>query len=65
MKFQTKRLGGGFGGKVNNASWIACMCAIVAKKLNRPTYGFLSRADDLAITGKRHEVHAKYRFGNF
>ncbi|EFO84357.1 hypothetical protein CRE_26880, partial [Caenorhabditis remanei] len=37
---KTKRLGGGFGGKVNNASWIACMCSVVARKLNRPTYGF-------------------------
>uniref|UniRef100_A0A1I7T580 Xanthine dehydrogenase n=1 Tax=Caenorhabditis tropicalis TaxID=1561998 RepID=A0A1I7T580_9PELO len=60
---KTKRLGGGFGGKVNNASWIACMCAVVARKLNRPAYGFLSRADDLAITGKRHGVYAKYRVG--
>ncbi|CAL2045675.1 unnamed protein product [Caenorhabditis brenneri] len=60
---KTKRLGGGFGGKVNNASWIACMCAVVARKLNRPAYGFLSRADDLAVTGKRHGVHAKYRVG--
>ncbi|KAF1750615.1 hypothetical protein GCK72_017166 [Caenorhabditis remanei] len=60
---KTKRLGGGFGGKVNNASWIACMCAVVARKLNRPTYGFLSRADDLAITGKRHGVFAKYKVG--
>ncbi|CAI2354516.1 unnamed protein product [Caenorhabditis sp. 36 PRJEB53466] len=60
---KTKRLGGGFGGKVNNASWIACMCAVVARKLNRPVYGFLSRGDDLAITGKRHPIHAKYRVG--
>ncbi|CAO4380409.1 unnamed protein product [Caenorhabditis nigoni] len=60
---KTKRLGGGFGGKVNNASWIACMCAVVARKLNRPVYGFLSRADDLAITGKRHGVYAKYKVG--
>ncbi|CAO4380410.1 unnamed protein product [Caenorhabditis nigoni] len=60
---KTKRLGGGFGGKVHNASWIACMCAVVARKLNRPVYGFLSRADDLAITGKRHAIYAKYRVG--
>ncbi|CAP36505.1 Protein CBG19218 [Caenorhabditis briggsae] len=60
---KTKRLGGGFGGKVNNASWIACMCAVVARKLNRPVYGFLSRSDDLAITGKRHGVYAKYKVG--
>lgn len=60
---KTKRLGGGFGGKVNNASWIACMCAVVARKLNRPAYGFLSRADDLAVTGKRHAAYAKYRVG--
>ncbi|EFO87051.1 hypothetical protein CRE_19396 [Caenorhabditis remanei] len=60
---KTKRLGGAFGGKISNPAWIACMCAVVARKLNRPTYGFLSRADDLAITGKRHGVYAKYKVG--
>uniref|UniRef100_A0A8R1EC36 Ald_Xan_dh_C2 domain-containing protein n=2 Tax=Caenorhabditis japonica TaxID=281687 RepID=A0A8R1EC36_CAEJA len=59
----TKRLGGGFGGKVNNATWIASMCAVVALKMNRPVYGFLSRSDDMMITGKRHEVFSKYRVG--
>lgn len=54
-------MGGAFGGKLNNASWIACICSVVAKKLNRPTYGYLSREEDLAITGKRHGVYTKYR----
>lgn len=60
---KTKRMGGAFGGKLNNASWIACICSVVAKKLNRPTYGYLSREEDLAITGKRHGVYTKYRVG--
>ncbi|CAB3398476.1 unnamed protein product [Caenorhabditis bovis] len=60
---KTKRLGGGFGGKVNVATWLATICAIAARRLKKPVFGCYTRNEDLLITGKRHAVYAKYRVG--
>lgn len=51
----TKRLGGGFGGKEGCFIW-SCLAAISAQKLNKPISLFLDYGDDMMYTGKRHEA---------
>ncbi|MFZ4411397.1 MAG: molybdopterin cofactor-binding domain-containing protein, partial [Paracraurococcus sp.] len=50
----TRRMGGGFGGKESNASWVAAAAALGARLLGRPVKLRLSRKADIAATGKRH-----------
>lgn len=57
------RLGGGFGGKEDQATSWAAMTALSAFKLKRPVKLILSRMDDLKMTGKRHPYSADYKIG--
>ncbi|MFC3606242.1 xanthine dehydrogenase molybdopterin binding subunit [Stutzerimonas tarimensis] len=59
-----RRMGGGFGGKETQASFPACLCAVVARLTGRPTKMRLARADDMAITGKRHPFLIDYDVGH-
>lgn len=60
---EVRRMGGGFGGKESQASQIACIAALLARKTNRPVKLRLDRDDDMIITGKRHDFHIKYKVG--
>lgn len=55
------RMGGGFGGKETQSSLTAAMAAMVTHKTGRPARLVLSRAQDMAITGKRHPYQTDYR----
>ena len=57
------RLGGGFGGKEDQATPWAVMSALAAYKLNIPVKLVLSRMDDLRMTGKRHPYSSDYKIG--
>jgi xanthine dehydrogenase large subunit len=57
------RLGGGFGGKEDQATEWACCAALAAVHTGRPVRVWLDRTDDLQITGKRHACTADYRLG--
>ena len=57
------RLGGGFGGKEDQASQWAAMAAMAALKLNKPVKLILPRQDDLRMTGKRHPYSSDYKMG--
>ena len=57
------RLGGGFGGKEDQATPWAAMCALAASLLNKPVKLRLSRQEDLRMTGKRHPYSADYKIG--
>lgn len=57
------RLGGGFGGKEDQATHWACYAALASHLLNRPVQLVLPRLDDLKITGKRHPYTADYKLG--
>ncbi|MDP4115276.1 MAG: molybdopterin-dependent oxidoreductase [Bacteroidota bacterium] len=57
------RLGGGFGGKEDQASQWAAMAAMAALKLNKPVKLILPRQDDLRMTGKRHPYSSDYKIG--
>ena len=48
------RLGGGFGGKEDQASPWGALAALGAKILNKPVKLILPRQQDMKITGKRH-----------
>ena len=59
----TRRMGGGFGGKETQAAGPACLCAVVAHLTGLPTKMRLPRAEDMQMTGKRHPFHVQYNVG--
>ena len=63
VEVDVARLGGGFGGKEDQATQWACLAAFAARRTGRPVRLWLDRADDLRITGKRHPYAADYRLG--
>ena len=57
------RLGGGFGGKEDQATCWAVLCALAAIRCHRPVKLVLHRRDDLRMTGKRHPYSSDFRIG--
>ncbi|XP_013383775.1 xanthine dehydrogenase/oxidase-like, partial [Lingula anatina] len=62
VSIRTKRIGGGFGGKVIRYVTLIPV-AIAAFKLNRPVRGMLDRDEDMLISGGRHPFLGKYKVG--
>jgi xanthine dehydrogenase large subunit len=60
---ETRRMGGGFGGKETQASFMAAVTALVAAKMGRPAKCCLDRDDDMMLTGKRHDFKIAYDVG--
>ena len=63
VEVDTTRLGGGFGGKEDQATTWAVMCALACYHLKRPVKYSLHRLEDMRMTGKRHPYSADYRIG--
>ena len=63
VRVETRRMGGGFGGKESQGNALAVSCAVVALRLNRPAKMRYDRDDDMVITGKRHDFRIKYSAG--
>jgi len=63
IEVEVLRLGGGFGGKEDQASPWAAMAALAAFKLNKPVKLILPRHDDMRMTGKRHPYSSDYKLG--
>jgi xanthine dehydrogenase large subunit len=57
------RMGGAFGGKESQANLFACLAAIGSFHLRRPVKLVINRHEDMALTGKRHPMLARYRVG--
>ena len=57
------RLGGGFGGKEDQATPWAVMAALATYHLKKPVKLILSRHDDLRMTGKRHPYESIFKIG--
>jgi len=57
------RMGGAFGGKETQANVWAALAALGSWKTGRPVRVRLTRALDIALTGKRHPFLARYRAG--
>jgi CO/xanthine dehydrogenase Mo-binding subunit len=53
--------GGGFGGKEEYPSMIACHAALLARKAGCPVKIVYDRAEDMAATTKRHPARTKHR----
>ncbi|MBU8539857.1 xanthine dehydrogenase molybdopterin binding subunit [Falsiroseomonas tokyonensis] len=58
-----RRMGGGFGGKESNASWVAAAAALAARHTGRPVKLRLSRRADMLATGKRHPFLYRWTAG--
>ncbi|MFO8067352.1 MAG: molybdopterin cofactor-binding domain-containing protein [Bacteroidales bacterium] len=63
IEVDVTRLGGGFGGKEDQASSYASMVALAAYILQKPVKISLPRHDDIRMTGKRHPYSADYKIG--
>jgi xanthine dehydrogenase large subunit len=63
VEVDVRRLGGGFGGKEDQATAWACIAALAAKLTDRPVQLVLNRVDDLQMTGKRHPYSADFKLG--
>lgn len=63
IESEAARLGGGFGGKEDQATAWAVMTALAAFKLKKPVKLILSRHDDMRMTGKRHPYVSDYKIG--
>ena len=58
-----RRMGGGFGGKESNASWVAAAAALAAHSTGRPVKLRLPRRADMIATGKRHPFLYRWTAG--
>lgn len=54
INMQTRRLGGGYGGKISRQNLIACAAAIAAHLLNRPVRFVMTIEANMNIIGKRY-----------
>lgn len=63
IEVDVTRLGGGFGGKEDQATTWAVMAALACKKLKRPVKCILDRMADLRMTGKRHPYSSDFKIG--
>ena len=63
VEVDVQRLGGGFGGKEDQANAWAATCAAGTQLTKRPVKYALHRMEDMRMTGKRHPYSADYKIG--
>ena len=63
VEVEARRLGGGFGGKEDQAAAWASLAALGAWVSGKPVKLYLSRKEDMRATGKRHPYSVDYRIG--
>ena len=63
LEVDVTRLGGGFGGKEDQANTWAALCALAAYHLKRPVKYSLDRMEDMRMTGKRHPYSSDFKIG--
>lgn len=63
IEIDTVRLGGGFGGKEDQATPWAVMVALATHLLRKPVKFSMHRMDDMRMTGKRHPYSADFKIG--
>ena len=63
VEVDVARLGGGFGGKEDQASTFGAMAALVAYVLKKPAKCVPHRMEDMRITGKRNPYSSDYKIG--
>ncbi len=63
VEVDVTRLGGGFGGKEDQASAWAALVALAAYVLKKPVKLAMHRMDDMRMTGKRHPYSSDFKIG--
>lgn len=63
VEVETRRIGGGFGGKEDQAAIWASLAALGAWVSGKPVKLYLNRRDDMRATGKRHPYSTDFRIG--
>jgi xanthine dehydrogenase large subunit len=63
IEVDTTRLGGGFGGKEDQATTWGVMVALAAYHLKKPVKYALHRMEDMRMTGKRHPYSSDFKIG--
>ncbi len=63
VRVETRRMGGGFGGKESQGNALAVACAVAALRSGKPCKMRYDRDDDMIITGKRHDFRIDYTAG--
>ncbi len=63
IEVDVTRLGGGFGGKEDQANTWATLCALGTHLTGKPVKYSLHREEDMRMTGKRHPYSADYKIG--
>ncbi|SLN45137.1 Xanthine dehydrogenase molybdenum-binding subunit [Pseudoruegeria aquimaris] len=63
VRVETRRMGGGFGGKESQGNALAVACAVAARLTGAPCKMRYDRDDDMVITGKRHDFRIDYTAG--
>ena len=63
IEVEVTRLGGGFGGKEDQATPWAILCALATYHLKKPVKYVLHRMDDMRMTGKRHPYSSDFKIG--
>ena len=63
VEVDVKRIGGGFGGKEDQATPWACITALAAWHTKTPMEMVLRRDEDIKMTGKRHPYSSDFKIG--
>jgi xanthine dehydrogenase large subunit len=63
IEVDVARIGGGFGGKEDQATGFAAMAALASWLMNKPVKISLHRVDDMRMTGKRHPYSSDFMIG--
>ncbi|SLN38078.1 xanthine dehydrogenase molybdopterin binding subunit [Roseisalinus antarcticus] len=63
VRVESRRMGGGFGGKESQGNALAVACAVAAQRTGKPCKMRYDRDDDMIITGKRHDFRIEYDVG--
>ncbi len=63
IEVDVTRLGGGFGGKEDQANAWGALCALATHHLKKPVKFSLHRMEDMRMTGKRHPYSSDFKIG--
>eukprot|EP01062_Namystynia_karyoxenos_P051015 TRINITY_DN398_c0_g6_i1.p1 TRINITY_DN398_c0_g6~~TRINITY_DN398_c0_g6_i1.p1 ORF type:complete len:1452 (+),score=529.06 TRINITY_DN398_c0_g6_i1:87-4358(+) len=63
IDIRQRRLGGGFGGKLEASAQVACLSAFAAKHLKRPVRVVMELADNMVAIGRRVPFHGDLQVG--
>lgn len=63
IEVDVTRLGGGFGGKEDQATIWGALCALAVYHLKKPVKYSLHRMEDMRMTGKRHPYSSDFKIG--